>query len=52
MMGSRTPNPGGTTVIKKLIYAIAATYLVKKYVMPHFKHETVEETTSPPTTEP
>jgi hypothetical protein len=31
-------------LIKKLIMAIAATYLVKKYVMPHFKHETAEGT--------
>jgi len=38
-------------MIKKLIYAIAATYLVKKYVMPHFKHEPAEEA-APPTTEP
>ena len=38
-------------MIKKLIYAIAATYLVKKYVLPRFKHDAVEET-APPTTEP
>ena len=39
-------------MIKKLIYAIAATYLVKKYVLPHFRNETAEETAPPPTTEP
>lgn len=38
-------------MIKKLIYAIAATWLFKKYILPRFNHDAVEETT-PPTQEP